>query len=99
MSNPFGQGNSTYNPRHLDPWSKIRLGWIELARIQYNGNYTPRDAKKFPEVLVIDGPYPDLLIENRQALLYDEETFGQEIVIWHIEDDVTGNSIVNKGNI
>lgn len=96
MSSPWGWGNSTtYYPGHLDPWSKIQLGWIEPVRLQYNGNYTLRDAETYPEVYMIDEFYPEgeyLLIENRQSLLYDKESEGEGVIIWHVDDSMMGNS-------
>jgi M6 family metalloprotease-like protein len=85
-------GNSSGG--HLDPWSKIQLGWVRPVTISVDGNYTLRNAQEFAEVFKIDGPFPEgeyLLIENRQQLLYDVELPGEGVLIWHIDEEVEGN--------
>jgi M6 family metalloprotease-like protein len=103
MSNPWGQGGNPTYPGHLDPWSKMRLGWLTPIHITYDGEYSAEPSEIDADVYIIQEGFPDgeyLLIENRQALHYDALIWGQEgggakggVVIWHIDNLVSGNRL------
>ena len=97
MSNPWGPGNDATYPGHLDPWSKIKLGWVTPIPLQHSGTYEmkPSEVGLRPDIFVIDDPFPDgeyLLIENRQPLHFDALLWGDEngdaggALVWHIDD-------------
>jgi M6 family metalloprotease-like protein len=100
MSSPWGQGGNPTYPGHLDPWSKMRMGWLTPIPIAYDGEYSAEPSETNADVYIIREGFPDgefLLIENRQALHYDALIWGQEdgakggVVIWHIDNLVFGN--------
>ena len=100
MSSPWGQGGDPTYPGHLDPWSKMRLGWLTPIPITYDGEYSAEPSEIDADVYIIREGFPDgeyLLIENRQALHYDALIGGQEggakggVVIWHVDNLVLGN--------
>jgi hypothetical protein len=94
MSDAWGQANNATYPGHLDPWSKIKLGWVEPIKITSNGKYTMSPSEIVPNIYIIDDPYPDgeyLLIENRQAIHYDARIWTGGALIWHIDDKVKLN--------
>jgi M6 family metalloprotease-like protein len=100
MSNPWGHPDDGplmgMMPPHLDPWSKIILGWVQPTPIEFSGSYQLQDAENHPDVFIIDAPYPEgeyLLIENRQPLQYDVAMNGSGVIIWHIDDTVRGNQV------
>ena len=88
-------------PTHLDPWSKIALGFVKPKVVTENGDY---DVANFSQddfsVLKIDltknGEY--FLLENRQYKGFDrgleEKTNSSGIAIWHIiENKMYGNEV------
>jgi M6 family metalloprotease-like protein len=100
MSSPWGQGGNPTYPGHLDPWSKMRLGWLTPIPITYDGEYSAKASETDADVYIIREGFPEgeyLLIENRQALHYDALIWAQEggakggVVIWHIDNLVFGN--------
>jgi M6 family metalloprotease-like protein len=95
MSDAWGQGNDPTYPGHLDPWSKIKLGWVTPKRITSSATYKMQPSETKPDIYMIDGPYPEgeyLLIENRQALHYDHDIWTGGALIWHIDDSVYLNT-------
>jgi immune inhibitor A len=96
MSNPWGQGNDPTLPGHLDPWSKIKLGWVDPIRITQNQDITIQPSELVPDILMVDRPFPHeeyLLIENRQALHYDANMWSGGVLVWHIDDAVVSCSL------
>jgi immune inhibitor A len=87
-----GRGKS---PPHLEAWSKVRLGWADVMTI---AETTP--AVRLPAVtdepLVVKVPAgstnPDeyYLLENRQLDGHDAALPGGGILVWHVDDRVTG---------
>jgi M6 family metalloprotease-like protein len=95
MSDVWGEENDGTRPGHLDPWSKIKLGWVTATPISADGTYVLQPSSVAPEVFIIDKPYPEgeyLLIENRQAISYDEGLLTSGALIWHIDDNVVLNT-------
>jgi M6 family metalloprotease-like protein len=95
MSDAWGQAGDSTFPGHLDPWSKIQLGWVTPKEITSNGNYEMGPSETTPDIYIIDAPYPDgeyLLIENRQPLHFDSMLWTGGALIWHIDDSVPLNT-------
>ena len=95
MSDVWRQGTDGMLPGHLDPWSKIKLGWVNPIQITSDGTYVLQPSAMAPEVFILDGPYPEveyLLIENRQAMSYDEGLPTSGALIWHIDEDAQLNT-------
>ena len=90
MSNPRGQRQRLSWCGHLSPWSKMELNWIDPIEITHDGTYTARPSELHPDIYIIRHGYPNgeyLLIENRQALEYDERMWGGVggILVYHID--------------
>ena len=94
MSDAWGQGGDATYPGHLDPWSKVKLGWVQPIPIVSRGEYSMMPSESEPDIYIIDDPYPDgeyLLIENRQQLHYDTKLWATGALIYHIDDHVFMN--------
>eukprot|EP00980_Cylindrotheca_fusiformis_P008001 scaffold1706_cov116-Cylindrotheca_fusiformis.AAC.4 len=97
MSNAWGQGNDGTFPGHLDPWSKITLGWVTPKRIVASGTYSMLPSEYEPDIYIIEEPYPEgeyLLIENRQKVLYDGKMWegAGGALVWHIDESKDQNN-------
>jgi hypothetical protein len=91
MSDAWGQGGDGSYPGHLDPWSKITLGWVTPKKISSSGTYSMLPSEYAPDIYIIDEPYAEgeyLLIENRQKTLYDGKMWDGAggALIWHIDE-------------
>jgi M6 family metalloprotease-like protein len=67
MSSPWGQGGNPTYPGHLDPWSKMRLGWLTPIPITYDGEYSAEPSETDADVYIIREGFPEgeyLLIET-----------------------------------
>lgn len=96
--------NSLQNPRHLDAWHKLRLGWINpvVKRITTSGSSVislstssnPSGATLFWSRS--RGPGEFFLVEKRtQAALYDPGVLDTGLVIWHV--NAANNGVVSLG--
>ncbi|HHU62781.1 MAG TPA: M6 family metalloprotease domain-containing protein [Clostridiales bacterium] len=90
-------------PVPLDPWSMIFLGFIEPTVVTQSGEYKVYSAStgKY-NILKIPTPNPNeyYLIENRQLEGYyralEKEIKGGGVAIWHIDESVINDSIVDE---
>jgi M6 family metalloprotease-like protein len=82
----------SYTDAHIDPFHKIRLGWIQPPMILNTGVY-PFDAVETSHVAFIlhdpgYGSQEYFIIENRHSnLAYDTNLPDQGLAIWHIMED------------
>jgi immune inhibitor A len=82
-------------PPHLDAWSKLRLGWVDVVTVDRT---TPavrvpavRDEPlvvKIPAVPAKPGEY--YLLENRRREGYDAALPGEGMLVWHVDETVGG---------
>jgi immune inhibitor A len=87
-----GRGDA---PPHLEAWSKMRLGWVDVETIAGDARgvelpaveTTPR-AVRIP--LRPDTPEEYLLLENRQRIGADARLPGAGILVWHVDERVQG---------
>ncbi|WP_169525269.1 cell wall-binding repeat-containing protein [Pseudalkalibacillus hwajinpoensis] len=90
-------------PTHLDPWSKMVLGFIRPVEVQDNGTYQVTNflANDY-SVLKLKTPDESeyFLVENRQFKGFDiglaEYAAAPGIAIWHIDEDQLSNGMVNQ---
>ncbi len=79
--------DSATTPTHLDPWCKIRLGWMS-ATTETTGQIIIPNSENYSVVYsyqsVYDGMGEYFLIENRQRVLFDAYLPGDGLLIWHI---------------
>jgi hypothetical protein len=87
-----GRGNA---PPHLEAWSKLKLGWVDVVTID-----APALGVRLPAVteapLVVkipavpERPHEYYLLENRRRTGHDAALPGDGILVWHVDDTVTG---------
>jgi M6 family metalloprotease-like protein len=87
-----GEDQGTY-PTHLDPWSKMVLGFVRPIDVQNNGSYEVTSFKaEQPSVLKLKTTDSSeyFLIENRQFTGFDiglaDEVAAPGVAIWHIDE-------------
>ncbi|MCB0167700.1 MAG: hypothetical protein KDI79_25970, partial [Anaerolineae bacterium] len=83
---------SPHNPPHLDPFHKLRLGWLTPKLITSDGWYTIRSVETHHEVAILYDPIRGddeyFIIENRwKGTSYDQFLPDQGLAIWHIMEN------------
>lgn len=95
MANPYGPNNDATFPGTLSPWSKAHMGWLTPFEVPYAGSYLAGASAVVEQVYKISYGFPlgeYLLIENRQAVLFDSNLPSHSgILIWHIDEGKEGN--------
>ena len=92
MGQMWGVDGSQYSPGLFGAYSKQEIGWIQPIKLTENGVYNIRASADFDEAYRIDEGFPDgeyLLIENRQALYYDDKIESTGLLIWHIDENLS----------
>lgn len=92
-----GDGYSSERPVHFCCWSKVKLGWVEPTEIDASNSpvSVPGIEKagswgvQKVSCEMADGEY--LLIENRRKTGYDLKLPGAGLLMWHVDDDRSGN--------
>ena len=100
-----GNGSSPYYPVHMDPWSKMELGWLNPTAVRL------RDLYSLPQVETNAKAYwligrnrmfkEYFLVENRRKTRFDTLMYNSGLLVYHIDDSVilrrwSGN-LVNGG--
>jgi M6 family metalloprotease-like protein len=80
------------NPPHLDPFHKLRLGWIVPKVITSSGWHEIPDVETHREVLILHDPVRGgkeyYMIENRwPGNSYDSYLPDSGLAVWHIIED------------
>ncbi|KAF2271922.1 M6 metalloprotease [Westerdykella ornata] len=94
----FGSwGGGGYRPVHPSAWCKANQGWIDTVVETENREITLKDVKSgfTTHRLWTNGNTSSqeyYLIENRQLTGYDESLPGSGLLIWHIDDNLWGNT-------
>jgi M6 family metalloprotease-like protein len=86
-------GDTPARPCHMGAWSKSILGWVDIVTAPAGidiGTVTLNPVETGGQVYRVDagddsGEY--FLLENRQRLGYDENLFGEGLLVWHIDPD------------
>lgn len=86
------------SPAHLDPWSKIYLGFTNPQIPSTPGNYVLQNSefddssiyRLWSDNNLTSSEY--FLIENRQQIGFDSFLPGSGLLIWHIDDTKSTNS-------
>lgn len=84
-----------YSSGHLDPFHKLKLGWLSYKIVSNSGVYNLKDVEKGREVLILYDPARGgdeyFIIENRwRGTSYDKGARGaggiptDGVAIWHI---------------
>ena len=96
-------GSGNYNggskrPAHLDAWCKYWLEWISLTSPMANQTGVDIPAIEFNPVAYRlakngnPGAYEYFLVENREQIGFDDNLPGKGLLIYHIDNSVSGNS-------
>ena len=89
--------NGGNTPAHPSAWCKCQQGWVTLENHTTNqSNLAIEDVKSGYKVhrLWKNGTMGNeyFLVENRQKTLFDKYLPNQGLLIWHIDDAVSGNT-------
>jgi immune inhibitor A len=84
-------------PSQFTIWCKMRLGWVSPSNITSNQIGVELPAIEWNPVGYRlwkngQGGNQYFLIENRQRIGFDDNIPGSGILVWHIDDNVGGNS-------
>lgn len=77
--------------KHLDPWSKIKLGWLKPKVVTQTGTYSLKAVEHHPDAYIVQNPNPGardyFIIENRWPQgSYEYWLPDQGIAVWHIDE-------------
>jgi M6 family metalloprotease-like protein len=91
---PFAAGqysimDVTYIDSHLDPFAKMRLGWLQPTIVESNGAYSIAPCEAGGETYVLLDPKHGnseyFLVENRQrSHSYDTQLSDSGLAVWHV---------------
>jgi M6 family metalloprotease-like protein len=106
FGNPFAAGDyslmdRTYKTTHLDPFHKLKLGWLRPKIIFRGGRYTLRDVEESHDVWILLDPARGsdeyFIVENRwPGDSYDRHMADAGgLAVWHIIENpsIYGSSI------
>jgi M6 family metalloprotease-like protein len=88
MSSSWGCDDSQ-NPPMLDPFLRMKLGWVDPISIDTSGTYDIADSQTSGQIYKISKNYFDgeyLLIENRIAGGIESNLIGSGILVYHIDE-------------
>jgi immune inhibitor A len=90
----WGGGGDT--PVHPSAWCKANQGWVTTENVTTNGARSIGDVKNTHTVLRLwkNGTSSSeyFLVENRQQTGFDVSLPGGGLLIWHIDESVSGNT-------
>ncbi|MFN8543081.1 MAG: M6 family metalloprotease domain-containing protein [Candidatus Binatia bacterium] len=83
-------------PPHLEAWSKLRLGWVDAQVVEETTRRVELPAvEETPTVVKIAAvpgrPQEYYLLENRQRIGFDARLKGEGLLVWHVDEGVTGD--------
>ncbi len=83
-------------PAHPSAWCKANQGWVSVIVQSANANVTIPDVKTSNSVYRLwkngTGGSEYFLVENRQKTKYDKKLPTDGLLIWHIDESISGNS-------
>jgi M6 family metalloprotease-like protein len=94
---PFRPGryslmDSSYGTEHIDPFEKLKLGWLKYTAVSKAGDYRLRDVERSSEALIVydstRGPNEYFIVENRFRIgSYDDGLPMDGLAVWHVIED------------
>jgi M6 family metalloprotease-like protein len=86
--------DSTYDGTHLDPFNKLKMGWVHPRLVFRAGEYTIPDIETHHRALVLADPkhgaYEYFVVENRwRGDSYDRAMKDEGLGVWHIMEPYT----------
>lgn len=93
---PNGTSDAS-QPAQPDAWSRIYLGFASATNVTgFTQTLSLPSIEQNPPGLIyrLDTGYPGeyFLLENRQPLLSDAHLPGSGLLIWHVDDNLSGNN-------
>ncbi|MEO0078692.1 MAG: M6 family metalloprotease domain-containing protein, partial [candidate division WOR-3 bacterium] len=100
-----GNGNSPYYPVHLDPWSKMELGWLCPTAVRSRNLYSIPNIENSARaywLMARERTFKEyFLVENRRKTRFDTLLYNSGLLIYHVDDSVIarrrGSNAVNNG--
>lgn len=93
-SGSWGLGGD--RPVHPSAWCKSTQGWVNVVSQTSNAEVTVNDVKTSRAAYRLwkdgGGGNEYFLVENRQQTGFDASLPGQGLLIWHIDEAISGNS-------
>lgn len=86
---------TTPNAPHLDAWSKVALGWVNptLLDAKTDVNLPPvEDHPSIYKIPILHRENEYFLLENRQQTGFDFDIRGAGLLIYHVDENMSGNS-------
>ncbi len=88
----FSLMDISYSDSHLDPFHKIKLGWLEPTVVASSGDYMFRAVETSNEAYILRDDSRStteyFIIENRQRdLAYDSALPDTGLAVWHVIED------------
>lgn len=97
FNTPFAAGEYSlmdqhWKAPHLDPFAKLKFGWVEPNIVTESGEYDITDVETSNEIWVLMDPEKGtdeyFIIENRQpGNTYDSQLSDSGLAIWHVIED------------
>lgn len=86
-------------PAHPSAWCKANQGWASVTNVTANGSVSILDVKASHNLLRLwkngaAGP-EYFLVENRQRSGFDAQLPGDGLLVWHIDENQSGNTDEN----
>ena len=83
-------------PAHPSAWCKANQAWASVTTPSGSSGISLDDVKTTGSILHISplgaDPREYFLVENRQRIQFDKDLPGDGLLIWHIDDSISGNS-------
>ena len=88
---PYSIMCASGGPVHLDPWAKMKLGWLVPEVVSDDGWIELNDIERWPQAFILHdparGPKDYFIVENRWPGTSHEHSMSQGgLVIWRIEE-------------
>ena len=84
---------SPESPCHMGAWTKSILGWVDVTTVPPNTDISElilepvETGGAIYRVDAIDGSGEYFLLENRQRIGFDQNLYGEGLLVWHIDPD------------
>lgn len=90
MSYANGWNNDGKYPSSMGPYSRLKAGWLNPTPITVDGVYAIQTSQVSSNIYIISQGFPDgeyLLIENRQPVIWDQESPTGGILFWRVNEN------------
>ncbi len=85
-----------HTPAHPSAWCKMQANWASIETVSTNSNRTIKSVQLSRKILRLwkngGGGQEYFLAEYRSKKGYDLHLPGEGLLVWHIDDSISGNS-------